>query len=145
MTGSRSAKAVLFTDGASAGNPGAAGVGAVVKFGGEEYEISEPIGIATNNVAEYRALIRGLEEARLLGAEEVAAHLDSELLVRQLKGIYRVKNPGLLPLYEKAVGLLRSFARASVSHVPRDRNKRADALAKKASTAQKSPVTHQEF
>jgi ribonuclease HI len=145
VTGTRSTKAVVFSDGASAGNPGAAGVGAVVRFGGAEYEISEPIGVATNNVAEYRALIRGLEEARLLGAREVAAYLDSELLVRQLTGAYRVRNPGLLPLYEKAVGLLRSFASASVTHVPRDRNKRADALAKKASAAQKSPVTHQEF
>jgi ribonuclease HI len=138
-------KAVLHTDGASAGNPGAAGIGVVLELGGRTYEISEPIGIATNNVAEYRALVSGLERARQLGAEEVEVYLDSELLVRQLTGVYKVRNPGLLELYHKAARLLGAFRKRSVTHIPRGENKRADGLAKKAVEALKAPITHQDI
>jgi ribonuclease HI len=128
-------KAVLYSDGASAGNPGASGIGAVIEMAGRTYELSEPIGIATNNVAEYTALIRGLEKARALGAEEITVYADSELLVRQLGGTYKVKNPNLLELYQKVIRLKGSFRKFSLRHIAREKNKRADALAKKASQA----------
>ncbi|MEJ2324821.1 MAG: ribonuclease HI family protein, partial [Nitrospirota bacterium] len=88
--------------------------------------------VATNNVAEYEALIRGLEEALALGAQEVEARMDSELLAKQLSGEYRVKHPGLLPLYQKVLRLVASFRRVTFAHVPRQENKRADKLAKDA-------------
>jgi len=116
-------------------------VGAVVEFGGKVYEVSESIGVTTNNVAEYRAFILGLEKALRLGAEEVEARVDSELLVKQLTGAYRVKAPGLVELHEKARGLLASFRKASVVHVPRAENKKADALAKKAAAQAKARTT----
>ncbi len=125
-------RAVVHTDGASSGNPGASGIGVVIEFGKKHYEHSSYIGIATNNVAEYTALIHGLEEARRLGAEEVEAYMDSELIVKQLNGQYRVKNPGLKPLYRQAAALAGSFRKATFTHVPRQENKRADNLAKQA-------------
>jgi ribonuclease HI len=127
-------RAVFYSDGASKGNPGRAGIGVYLEYGGDHFEVSEYIGIQTNNVAEYAALVRGLEEARRLKAEEVNAYLDSELLVKQIKGQYRVKNKGLLPYYERAVSLIRSFNKFSISHVPRDRNKKADQLSKAAAS-----------
>jgi len=131
-------KAVLFADGASLGNPGAAGIGAVVKAGGRTVEISEPIGITTNNVAEYSALIRGLEEASALGADEITVCLDSELVVRQLAGKYRVKSRSLMPFFDRARALLGTFRKTTVKHVPREQNKHADRLSKKAAMAAKS-------
>jgi ribonuclease HI len=123
-------RAKLHADGCSLGNPGPAGIGVRVEVGGEVREIAEGIGTATNNVAEYRALIRGLEEAKRLGAEEVEAYADSELLVRQVSGRYRVKNPGLRPLYERLMGLAGEFRRFRLSHVPREENAVADRLSK---------------
>lgn len=131
-------KAVLFADGASFGNPGAAGIGAVVKAGGRTLEISEPIGVTTNNVAEYSALIRGLEEARALGADEITVCLDSELVVRQLSGRYRVKSQSLMPYFNKARALLGTFRKTTVKHVPREQNSHADRLSKKGAMAAKS-------
>jgi ribonuclease HI len=125
-------RAVIHTDGASSGNPGASGIGVVIEFGNKTYEHSAYIGVATNNVAEYEALIRGLEEALALGAQEVEARMDSELLAKQLSGEYRVKHPGLLPLYQKVLRLVASFRRVTFAHVPRQENKRADKLAKDA-------------
>ncbi len=104
----------------------------VIEFGGRHYEHSSYIGVATNNVAEYTALISGLEECRRLGADEVEAFMDSELLARQLSGQYRVKNPGLIPLFQKTLRLVASFKRVAFAHVPREENKKADSLAKKA-------------
>ena len=123
----------LFTDGAARGNPGPAGIGAVlVGPGGEELKtISEYIGEGTNNFAEYTALIRGLEEAERLGANRVAVFLDSELVARQLVGAYRVKSESLRPLYRQARELI-SRLDARVSHIPREKNKRADELANEA-------------
>ncbi|RMG73443.1 MAG: reverse transcriptase-like protein [Nitrospirae bacterium] len=125
-------KAVIYSDGASSGNPGPAGIGAVVIVDDEKETLSEAIGITTNNVAEYTALIRALELARKKGAEEIELYLDSELIVRQLKGIYRVKNKKLIPLYERVKELLEGFCRVKITHVPRELNKEADALSKRA-------------
>jgi ribonuclease HI len=125
-------RAVLHTDGASSGNPGASGIGVVIEFQNRRYEHSAYIGIATNNVAEYEALIRGLEEARALGAQDVEANMDSELLAKQLSGEYRVKHPGLQPLHHRVMELVAQFRRVTFSHVRRESNKRADKLAKDA-------------
>jgi ribonuclease HI len=121
----------LYSDGASKGNPGDAGIGVVLsdEDGNVLREIAEYIGKQTNNVAEYSALIRGLQEAVDLGATQVAICTDSELLARQLTGVYRVKAPNLRPLFEKAVMILRTFERVTISHVMREFNKRADELA----------------
>lgn len=125
---------VLYCDGASRGNPGAASIGVslvgpdgepVVEFGGV-------IGRATNNVAEYQALIAGLEAAIAHEAVPLEVRLDSLLLVKQVMGEYRVKAPGLKPLHRRAVGLLARIGNAAVRHIPRERNTRADALANAA-------------
>jgi ribonuclease HI len=123
----------LCIDGASRGNPGEAAIGVVILRGGAPVrEIGEPIGIATNNIAEYRALLRGLEEADRLGARTVRVQSDSELLVRQLTGDYKVRNPALAALYREARAHLRRFDRWEITHVPREDNAAADALANRA-------------
>jgi ribonuclease HI len=124
----------LHVDGASRGNPGEAGFGVHVTSpdGSEVASLFGYLGTATNNVAEYQALVHGLRFALARGASAVEVFSDSELLVRQLAGRYRVKSPGLLPLYREAQGLLARFARAKVAHVPRERNREADALANRA-------------
>ncbi|MDR7573411.1 MAG: ribonuclease HI family protein [Armatimonadota bacterium] len=123
----------IYIDGAARDNPGPAGIGVVLKDGDRVIaEISEYIGRTTNNVAEYRALLRGLEEAKALGARAVDVRSDSELLVRQLKREYKVKSPDLSPLYLEANRLLTSFARYAVHKVPRGENAAADALANRA-------------
>lgn len=120
----------IYVDGASRGNPGPAAIGVVVKAGNKVVrEIGEFIGRFTNNVAEYRALVRGLEEAKALGATAVDVRSDSELLVRQLKREYKVKSPDLSPLYLEANRLLTSFPKYSVHFIPREENAAADALA----------------
>jgi len=125
-------EAIIFSDGASSGNPGPAGIGVVVIIGDKKIVLSEPIGNATNNVAEYRALIRGLETALKQRADAVNIRLDSELIVRQLNGLYRVKNEGLIPLYRKVCALLKKFGSYNITHIPRTENSEADSLAKKA-------------
>lgn len=127
----RHRKLVIHADGASAGNPGPAGIGVVVRTpaGVSLVEIGKPIGVATNNVAEYSALIAGLEEALKLGAQEVDVAMDSELVVRQIKGSYRVRNEGLRELHSKAIDLLGRFRKWSIRHVDREHNRRADELA----------------
>lgn len=121
----------LFTDGASRGNPGQAGAGAVLldDRGHELATRSVYLGTCTNNVAEYQALLIGLEEARRLGFSHVAIALDSELIVRQIQGRYKVKNEGLLPLFRKVREQLAGFETWSINHVPRAQNARADQLA----------------
>ena len=125
------ASLVLRVDGASKGNPGEAGYGVVVQTpeGETVGEIAESIGVATNNVAEYRAFIRGLEEAKALGATQVRIFSDSELAVRQVNGIYKVKDQGLAKLHRQVKELLKEFRDWKVDHVPREQNTRADALA----------------
>ncbi len=120
----------VHSDGASSGNPGPAGIGVVIKSEGKTVKtVSEPIGEATNNVAEYTAIIRALKEVRALGAEHVRLRTDSELIFFQLKGDYKVKHPNMKPLYEEALGLLKSFKKVEFKVVPREENQEADRLA----------------
>ena len=123
----------IFCDGGSRGNPGPAAVGAVVLDASEEPPrvigtVSETIGVATNNVAEYQALIRGLEVASGHPADRVEVRADSQLVVRQLEGRYRVKHQGLIPLYRRAKELLAPYAEVDLAHVGREDNAEADAL-----------------
>ena len=127
-------EAVLYCDGASRGNPGPAAIGAVL-YGPEGRElatVSGAIGDTTNNVAEYRALIAGLETALESGIRELEVRLDSQLLVRQVVGEYRVKSTHLKPLALRVSRLLREFDRVNVLHVPRRQNAVADRLANDA-------------
>lgn len=120
----------LYVDGAARGNPGEAGIGVVIKEGGKVLlEVGAYIGSATNNVAEYMALIRGLEEALLLGKVDVRVTSDSELMVKQINGEYRVKNEGLKPLYLHAKELIAKFKGFEIVHALREENKHADELA----------------
>ncbi len=120
----------LFIDGASKGNPGHAGIGIRVEAGGEILkEHCEYIGCTTNNVAEYRALIKGLEIATRFKANRVTVFSDSELVVRQMNGTYKVKSGGLLPLYQTAQMQSRAFDDFQIKHVRREENREADRLA----------------
>ncbi len=134
MTTDRPGKVVVNTDGGARGNPGPAAIGAVIKRPGGEVlaEISEAIGPATNNVAEYTAVLRALERAAELEAESIVVRSDSQLLVEQLNGRYRVKNPTLKVLHERVRLVARSFTRVEYEHVPRERNTQADALVNEA-------------
>jgi ribonuclease HI len=123
-------KATLFADGGSRGNPGPAASGAVIfdEAGEVLREVGTFLGTATNNVAEWTGLVTGLEAAIELGVDDLAVRLDSELVVRQIDGQYRVKNEALIPLHARAKVLLRKFAKVDVRHVPRKQNAAADAL-----------------
>ena len=127
-------KLVLFTDGASRGNPGHSGAGVVIQDaeGRIIEEMSSYLGHGTNNEAEYRALILALSRASELGAAEVEVRTDSELVARQISGAYRVKHAGLKPLFEEVGILLARFRRRAVHHVRREQNARADKLANEA-------------
>jgi ribonuclease HI len=129
---------VVWTDGGARGNPGPAGYGVVVtdRDGNRLAELSEGIGWATNNVAEYRGVIAGLEQAKALGARKVTVRADSLLAVNQQLGRWQVRNQGLRPLADEARRLARGFERVSWQHVPRERNRLADALANRAMDAQ---------
>jgi ribonuclease HI len=123
-------RATLRTDGGSRGNPGPAGAGFVIERDGEVVcEGGRFIGTETNNVAEYQALIWGLENAVALGLTELTVYADSELLVKQLNGQYRVKNQGLKPLFIRATELTRAFASIKIAHVRRESNAEADRMA----------------
>jgi ribonuclease HI len=121
---------VVHVDGGARGNPGPAAVGVVVCGPDGEVldEYAERIGVATNNVAEYRALLRGVERARALGASEAEFVNDSELVAKQINGAYKVKHPAMKPLYDEAIVALRAFDRWTIRSVPRAENARADAL-----------------
>lgn len=123
----------LFTDGASRGNPGQAGAGAVLFADNGEELIAKSVylGTCTNNVAEYKALLIGLEEALRLGCDELAIALDSELIVRQIQGRYKVKNETLATLFAEVREYLARFGKWTIAHVPRAQNARADQLANK--------------
>jgi ribonuclease HI len=127
-------KVVVHVDGGSRGNPGPAAIGVVVSDpeGTVLDEIAETIGVATNNVAEYKALLRGIQRAAALGASEIEIVNDSELVAKQLTGQYRVKHPAMLPLYQEAVAALAPFARWQVRSVPRAQNAHADELVNRA-------------
>lgn len=123
-----SSKLTVYTDGGARGNPGPAALGVVVKDGDRIVSaFGEYLGSTTNNVAEYTALIRALETAKGLGADEVECLLDSELVVKQMNGEYKVKNAGLAPLYLKIWNLSHGFRRVTFRHVRREFNKEADA------------------
>ncbi len=130
MTAADPPRLVVHVDGGARGNPGPAAIGVVISEPGGQVldELAERIGVATNNVAEYRALLRGLQRAAELGAREIQLINDSELVARQLTGAYKVKHPAMRPLYEEAVGALRGFDRWEIRSVPRAQNARADAL-----------------
>jgi len=123
----------IYTDGASRNNPGDAGAGVYVLQNGNPVEkIARYLGKTTNNIAEYSAAIIGLEHAVKVGASRVRLLADSELLVKQLNGQYKVKNEGLKPLHAQAKELIAKIGNVEVQYIPREMNKEADALANKA-------------
>src|SRR5256885_5633494 len=121
----------LEFDGGSRGNPGSAGIGVVLRAqdGTTLVTLGKFIGRATNNAAEYQALISGLREAKKLGARKIIVRGDSELIIRQMRGEYRVKHPDLKPLYEDAYQLFHQFDEAKIDHNLRGKNELADKLA----------------
>ncbi|MFI4984701.1 MAG: ribonuclease HI family protein [Solirubrobacterales bacterium] len=124
------AKVIVHVDGGARGNPGPAAAACVItsREGEPLGEHAQLLGIATNNVAEYRALLLGLERARELGAREVEVVGDSELIAKQVQGLYKVKHEALRPLHREATNALQAFDRWSIRTVPRARNADADAL-----------------
>ncbi len=127
-------KVVIHTDGAAEPNPGPAAIGATIKDerGRLIASMSRPIGRATNNQAEYRAIIAALEKALALGARQVELNSDSELVVRQIKGQYRVRKEALRPLYQRVKQLQSRLEGFTVRHIPRQQNREADKLANAA-------------
>ena len=127
-------KLIIFTDGGARGNPGPSGIGAVLYDENKVLvaEVSEYLGVATNNQAEYKALIAALKKAQELGASELDCYLDSELVVKQLKREYKVKNQDLAPLFLIIHNLSLNFKHISYTHIPREKNKEADRLANEA-------------
>jgi ribonuclease HI len=125
---------VVFSDGAAKGNPGPSGAGWLIcdPQGQVRSENGKFLGHGTNNEAEYQALTAALEEALSLGAKAVKVHLDSELLVRQINGQYRVKSDRLRKFYQQAQDLLRRFHDYVIIHIPREQNREADRLANEA-------------
>ncbi len=131
----------LFVDGACSGNPGEAGIGVVVIEKGKTIKnISLSIGQATNNIAEYTALIFGLQEALILKADKVRANTDSELLYNQINGSYKIKNPTLKVLVAQVEHLLKGFKQVEMKRVPREQNRDADTLATKAIKKEQAKV-----
>lgn len=130
----KSKKVFIYSDGGSRGNPGPAGIGVVILDAKKKKlkEIYKYIGEATNNVAEYSALIAGLEEAARIGSDEVTLYMDSELIAKQLNGEYKVKSEDMKPLFEKALEILKAFKSFEVIHIERSKNKEADKLVNKA-------------
>ena len=127
-------KLTIFTDGGSRGNPGPSGIGVVIKdvSGQTVKKVSEYIGPTTNNQAEYQALARGLEEAKKLGGSELEIIMDSELVVKQVKREYKVRDKNLAPIFLKTWNLLQGFKKYTIHHVLRHKNKQADELVNQA-------------
>jgi len=127
-------KLIIYTDGGARGNPGPSGIGVVVYNEQKELvrEYSDFLGIATNNQAEYKAVILALKKAQELGGEELHFYLDSELVVKQLRGEYKVKNKDLASLFLEIHNLAINFRKISYTHVRRELNKEADRLANEA-------------
>lgn len=122
---------LIHTDGAARGNPGPAGAGAILVEAGTGRvvaEIAEPLGHATNNVAEWTAVELALERALAEGATHVDLRMDSQLVARQIIGMYRVKHPDLQPIHRRVMAMLATLGGYTVGHVPRERNKEADRL-----------------
>jgi len=137
-------KLIIYTDGGARGNPGPAGIGAVIydEQKNKIAEVSKYIGKATNNQAEYKAVIAGLEKAKQLGAAKVEMYLDSELVVEQLNQRYKVKNKGLVPLFVKIWNLSIGFKKVSYQYIRREMNKEADRLANLAMDQNKSQISN---
>ena len=132
----------IFIDGASSGNPGEASVGVVINQDDQRIkEISQAIGHATNNVAEYQVLILALKEAHALEVKRLKIFTDSELLYRQVTGRYKVKNENLKLLFDEAQGLAKKFQEIKIDHIPREQNQEADRLANQALKKQAKMVT----
>ena len=133
-------KVVVHVDGGARGNPGPAAIGVVISDPDGELleELGETIGVATNNVAEYRALLKGLERARALDAREIEIVNDSELVARQVTGAYKVKHPAMKPLHAEAIAALQDFDRWRIRSVPRAENARADELVNEALDADRA-------
>ncbi len=131
-------KATLFTDGAARGNPGPAASGAVLLSpeGAVVAEVGRYLGTATNNVAEWNALCIGLEAALERGISELSIRMDSELVVKQVLGEYRVKHAALQPLHRRVLALLQQLEHFDIKHVPRAQNKLADKLVNRVLDAQ---------
>ena len=127
-------KVIIHSDGGARGNPGPAGIGAILQAENGEIlaSVSQYLGVATNNQAEYKALIAALEKAQLLGADELDCFLDSELIVKQINREYKVKNKDLAPLFLQVNNLLSKFKKYSFNHIAREHNKEADRLANEA-------------
>lgn len=127
-------KLTIYTDGGARGNPGPAGIGVVIYNANRQKiaEISEHLGVATNNQAEYKALIAAFKKAVQLGAAELEFYLDSELIVKQLNRQYKVKNKDLAPLFLQIHNLSLNFKRITYTHISRERNSEADKLANEA-------------
>jgi ribonuclease HI len=127
-------KAILYADGASRGNPGPAGAGAVL-IGADGRVIAELVkflGTTTNNVAEYNGFILGLEEAQRLGVDDLDVFMDSKLVVEQMRGRWKIKHPNMKPLALRAGALFATFPKRTIAHVPREENGIADALSNRA-------------
>ena len=124
----------IYIDGGSRGNPGPAGIGVVIldERGKKIKDIAKYIGETTNNIAEYNALLYGLEEALIIRADEILINMDSELVAKQLSGDYRVKDSNIKPLFERALNMLKSFKGFEIKHIKREKNKEADKLLNKA-------------
>ena len=124
----------IYTDGASRGNPGPAGIGVLIQDENEQpiKKIRRFLGTATNNVAEYTALIEGLEAVKKLKPRHLEVFSDSELVIKQMKGEYQVRNPNLFPLYQRAKVLMNHFHTIQFYSIPREMNRAADALANEA-------------
>ena len=127
-------KAILYSDGASRGNPGLAGAGAVLldADGHVIAELTKFLGVTTNNVAEYEGFIIGLEEAKRRGIDDLDARMDSKLVVEQMRGRWKIKHPNMKPLALKAGALFATFPTRTIAHVPREENSIADALSNRA-------------
>ena len=125
-------EARAWIDGASRGNPGEAGFGVIVETDGETHEIAGFLGRTTNNVAEYAGLVAALTFAERRGLDNLTLFSDSELLVRQLSGAYKVKAPHLVPIFLKVLKLRRKIAHCDIQHLPREENRQADRLANTA-------------
>lgn len=131
---SASESGTIYIDGSCSGNPGPAGIGLVIYDGEDDTAIEhhEPIGTATNNIAEYKAAIKALQQALELGYRRVTVYSDSQLLCRQVSGRYRVKSPNLMGLHVQLRKLMRRFDDVTFEHVEREKNERADGLARQA-------------
>ncbi|MBI4215252.1 MAG: ribonuclease HI family protein [Parcubacteria group bacterium] len=138
-------KVIIYTDGGARGNPGPAGIGAVILDGETKKklaEISEYIGETTNNQAEYQALYKALLKAKDIGADEVSCFLDSQLVVRQLGREYKVRDAGLAAWFVKVWNLVCGFKKATFTHVEREKNQEADRLVNQAIDRHLTPKTY---